>query len=239
MNSSLNINCDLGEGFANDSLIMPLIDACNIACGGHAGNPDTIRHTIRLANAHQVKIGAHPSFPDRENFGRIPMDLSPAELSESLLSQIKDFHQIAQEENTQIHHIKLHGALYNLAAVDLKTAQVVVDSFRKLDFPFKIFTLEKSILAKLASDSFEIVSEAFMDRQYQDDLRLMPRSKPGAVMTDQHKVWEQYRGLMEDEMIETVSGERKKMQAQTVCIHGDQPNTVAHLKYIQKQIENR
>ena len=120
---TIHINCDLGEELYNEDLLMPFISACNIACGGHAGNKEIIENTIDLAKQHQVQIGAHPSFPDRENFGRKVLQIEDNELLDSLVNQISVVLEIANKKNTELHHIKAHGALYNLAAKDQRTAR--------------------------------------------------------------------------------------------------------------------
>ena len=127
----IDINCDLGEGIGNDAEIMPYINSCNIACGGHFGDLQTIKETILLAQKYAVKVGAHPSFPDKENFGRKLMTLSDNDLMDSISQQIKLFHQACNETGARMHHVKLHGALYNLAAKDSHIAELVIQAFKQ------------------------------------------------------------------------------------------------------------
>jgi len=126
----MDINCDLGEGIGNDERIIPFINSCNIACGGHAGDALSMKTTVLLAKKFGLKVGAHPSFPDRENFGRKIMQLSNHELRSELMRQINNLNQIAKNENVTLHHIKPHGALYNLAAINDDIAEVIVDVIR-------------------------------------------------------------------------------------------------------------
>ena len=126
-NQHVDINVDVGEGMGNEALIMPLISSCNIACGGHAGNTETMGSVVKLAKKHGVKIGAHPSFPDKENFGRVKIDIPYASLLSSISQQIKALQEVLSQEHGVLHHIKLHGALYNLAAVNAKTANGIIE----------------------------------------------------------------------------------------------------------------
>ena len=125
---TIDINSDLGEGMDNDPLIMPLISSCNIACGGHYGDEESMRTTVRLAMKHKVKIGAHPAFPDKDNFGRKVLTMTKSELCQSVFDQLLHFYAICEIENAPVHHIKLHGALYNYAAKDAPTADAVVEA---------------------------------------------------------------------------------------------------------------
>ena len=216
MNSYLDINCDLGEGYGNDAAIMPYIQSCNIACGGHAGDEQSMRKTIRLAMQHDVKIGVHPSYPDRKNFGRKVMDISADDLSVSLLNQIELFRKIAEEENALIHHIKLHGALYNVVYEDHKISETIIQSLKQLSFPFKLYTPENAVLGQLASDDIEIIHEVFIDRRYQDNLQLKPRSEKGAILSGNEEAWEQYWQFMNHQRVRSETGKMDAYQ----CTNG-------------------
>ena len=128
---TIHINCELGEELNNEGLLLPFISACNIACGGHAGNTIIIENTIDLAIEHRIQIGAHPSFPDRENFGRKVLQMDDNELLDSLVNQISNVLEIAKKKNTELHHVKAHGALYNLAAKDHRTAEIVIEAIKR------------------------------------------------------------------------------------------------------------
>lgn len=175
---TIHFNCDLGEELDNEDLLMPFISACNIACGGHAGNKEIIENTIDLAIEHRVQIGAHPSFPDRENFGRKIVQLDDQELLDSLVDQISIVLEIANKKNAELHHLKAHGALYNLAAKDQRTAEIVIEAMKQTAPDAVIFVPPKSIIGELAEqEGFTISFEVFCDRNYNDDYSLVNRKK--------------------------------------------------------------
>jgi UPF0271 protein len=237
MSPYLEINCDLGEGFSNDEEIMPLIDACNIACGGHAGNDKSIRKTIQLAKEQEVKIGVHPSFPDILNFGRKRLDLPFSTLRQGILLQLYLFKHIADQEEVKINHLKLHGALYNMAAEDTEMAKSVIKIIKEANFSGTIYAPAKSALAAFAKSDYDIVEEVFLDRAYNTDLSLVSRDLKGAVYQDKELVWEQYVRFKDHQSVKTINGEVKVIKAKTACIHGDTPNAVEQLKYIRENLE--
>ena len=232
----ININCDLGEGMANDSLIMPHIQSCTIACGGHAGDRESIRKTIQLAQKHKIKIGVHPSYPDRKSFGRKTMDISVEELEKSLREQLDVFFEVSNEEGADIHHLKLHGALYNDAANDEILARLVVDILR--DYPIlKLYAPFRSQLSNVASEGIEIVPEGFVDRRYEADLSLRSRSQEDAVIKNSAEAIQQLQQMLQGTI--QVNQEIMELEAKTYCIHGDNPNVLAILKAIQKELYPR
>jgi UPF0271 protein len=232
-NFPFDINCDLGEGLPNDAALMPYLGSCNIACGGHAGNENTIRETIRLAKLHQVKIGAHPSYPDPLNFGRIKMEISLDSLRKSLITQLSLFKNISKEEITDIHHIKPHGALYNFSATDYDTATVILDILEE-QFPGSyLYCPPHSLMERLANErGIAIKREVFADRNYNEDGSLVGRYFPNAVITDDRQVLEHIKAMVENGQIRTANGQRITVQAETLCIHGDNPNALGILKNI-------
>jgi 5-oxoprolinase (ATP-hydrolysing) subunit A len=231
----LDINCDLGEGLDNDDLLMPYLDSCNIACGAHAGDGPTIRKCVRLAKKHMVNIGAHPSFPDRLNFGRKVLEIEAHVLKTSLIQQIELIDKICQEEGALLHHIKAHGALYNLAAKDLNMAGLIV-SIVKEHYPNTVlFCPPFSMMEELAikSDVF-VMREVFADRSYQSDLSLVERNHPKALLTDPEEVLAHVKIMVEQKQIKTIDGVLKSVEADTLCIHGDNPSALEILKTIKK-----
>jgi len=160
----IHINCDLGEGGEYDSQLMPLISACNIACGGHAGDVKTMTKTLLLAKENKVEIGAHPSYPDKENFGRVSMKISEENLIISIINQILSLHKIAQEHGEILTHIKPHGALYNDAAKDKNIAEIVLKAIDKCSLNLPIYCPENSAIFHLIKDKKKVVFEAFADR---------------------------------------------------------------------------
>ena len=230
----IDINCDLGEGMKNDAQIMPYLDSCNIACCGHFGTHKTIVEAIRLAQKQGVKVGAHPSFPDRENFGRKIMAISRKELTDSLYQQIQSFKQACDELGVQMHHIKLHGALYNLVTHDTEIAALCLNVFAATSPDITIYVPDGSVISMLAEDYFPLCFEAFIDRQYHKDLSLVSRGKEGAVIKDIKKAWEQMQMLIEQGQVKTREGEFIAIKADTFCLHGDEDNALDLIEYIRQ-----
>jgi len=226
MRYTIDINADVGEGLGNELRLMPYLSSCNIACGGHAGTPETMRTVVGLAKQHGVKIGAHPSYPDVENFGRQKMDISCAALFLFLEAQIDALREILHDDAT-LHHVKPHGALYNLAAVDEKVAQVVIEVMRRFILPVKLYVPYKSVIARLAiQNNIPIMYEAFADRNYNNDLTLVSRDHNEALIEDADVMFEHVFRMISQQKVKTVLGHEMPILAQTVCIHGDHPNAV-------------
>jgi len=229
----IDINCDLGEGMENDHLIMPYLSSCNISCGAHAGNPDIITHTLVEAKEHGVKIGAHPSYPDRENFGRVSMNMSTTDLEESIKEQLFTFTELAKSQELALHHIKPHGALYNRAAVHEETATVIVNIMKRHFPELILYVPYGSVIASLASrHGLKIWFEAFADRNYDDDLSLVPRSHPQALLQDAEDIITHTWSMVENQQVKTLSGNIRNLKVDTLCIHGDNPNAVNIAKSI-------
>ncbi|WP_370476598.1 5-oxoprolinase subunit PxpA [Tamlana flava] len=223
----IDINVDMGEGLGNEAQLMPYISSCNIACGGHAGDYDTMKAVVKLAKQNQVKIGAHPSFPDRENFGRKIMDMPCVELFTSIKNQIKNLIVVLDEEHLQLHHVKPHGALYNLVSVDERTAKVIVEVMKALMLPAELYVPYNSVMARLAIEhNIPVFYEAFADRNYNDNLTLVARTEKNALIEDEDAMFEHVYNAVVTQKIKTVSGELVSLRANTFCIHGDNPNAV-------------
>lgn len=236
----IDLNCDLGEGLDNEHLLMPLISSCNIACGGHAGSVETIDNVIQLAKKHHVKIGAHPSFPDKENFGRKVMDISDDELQQSLEDQLQLFKERASLLNAEVHHVKPHGALYNLIAIDQEKAEIVVKAIQSVFNRTRIYVPYNSVIEKVAQENgLEIVYEAFADRNYNNDLTLVSRSFPYAVITDKEKVVAHVKSMALQSEVKTVQDAIKPIKAQTFCVHGDNRKALDILEYLHQNLEIR
>jgi len=234
----VDINADLGEGLNNEARLMPFLSSCNIACGGHAGDKQTMLSSILLAKKHQVKIGAHPSFPDRENFGRKPMEISEKDLKNSLINQIKTFISIATSENTKLHHIKTHGALYNLAAKNEKVARIIANAVNYFDLQLKLYAPYESVMARVASEhNIEVIFEAFADRNYNDDLSLVARSNSNAIIVDPKSVFEHVKLIVLNHKVRTLGGVEKRLKAETFCVHGDHANAEQILRFLNAQLQ--
>ncbi len=226
-NHCIDLNCDLGEYESlkqgdTDAAIMPFISSCNIACGGHAGNTEVMTQTIRLAKTHQVAMGAHPSYPDRENFGRCPMDLPPHELKASIRDQILLLVDRVNQQHMSLNHVKPHGALYNQAAEDLPLATLLVETVAEIDDKLMFYGLAHSAMATAAEQvGVRFVAEAFADRAYTVDKTLVPRNQAGAVLTDQNSMLERVISMVQQQSILAITGENIMIKAETICLHGD------------------
>jgi len=234
---TIDINVDLGEGIGNEEELMPYISSCNIACGGHAGDIDTMKSVIKLAKQYHVKIGAHPSFPDKKNFGRVKMNLSDTDLFNTIKTQVEDLILIINEEEAILHHIKLHGALYNLAAIDNNIAHTVLKALKSIALPVKLYVPYKSVIAQLAiENNIEIVYEAFADRMYNDDLTLVSRTHKQALIYDEDKLFNHIYNMVTKQKVKTISGVEVDIIADTFCIHGDNPKAIILIKKLKERL---
>ncbi len=180
-----DINCDMGEGIGNDAQLMPFISSANIACGFHAGNADTMQQTVQLAIHHHVAVGAHPSYDDVANFGRMAMELPASEVYDIVCSQIKTLAAVCCSNNTLLHHVKPHGALYNTAAKDLPTAQAIARAVKDCGPGLILYGLPGTYMQQAAAEAgIAFWGEAFADRSYQPDGTLTPRQQPGALISN-------------------------------------------------------
>ncbi|WP_370390952.1 5-oxoprolinase subunit PxpA [uncultured Winogradskyella sp.] len=233
LNKKIDINADVGEGLDNETAIMPYLSSCNISCGAHAGNEVAIAKTMALAVKNKVKIGAHPSYPDKKNFGRKPMALSHKELLDSLLRQLTFFKRLLKIHKVHLHHIKPHGALYNLAAIDRGVAQVVIELMKNQSKSVKLYVPYGSVIADLALiEGVDIVYEAFADRNYNSDLTLVPRREIKAIITDPKEVLNHCLSIFENESVKCLDGSTATIKASTFCVHGDNENVLTILKYL-------
>ena len=235
--NKVNINADLGEMAGQDEEIMPYLNSCNIATGGHVGDAKSIQKTINLAKRYNVKIGAHPSYPDHENFGRVRPDISDKELHKSLTHQLQNFYKITAENNVDVHHIKPHGALYHDVVNDKSKAELFLEVLADLGLKTLIYTLKDSFLDQLGRKNHRILHEAFIDRRYNLDLSLVSRKEKDALIEKPEEVWNQFYSMVFLNKINVISGEVIDIRADTFCIHGDHPNAVNILKFIQEKLE--
>ncbi|MEX0315809.1 MAG: 5-oxoprolinase subunit PxpA [Allomuricauda sp.] len=233
----IDINCDVGEGVGNESRLLPLINSCNIACGGHAGDLETMRQVIRLAKKFGVKIGAHPSYPDKLNFGRQVMDISAEALQRSIEHQLQSFESVVKSENASMNHIKAHGALYNQTAKDELLAQVYLDIVKKYREHTYLYVPYGSVIAQLALENkFKIIYEAFGDRNYNMDLSLVSRKMENAMIKEPQNVLQHVLPIIKEERVRTISNEYVKLRADTLCIHGDTASALQILMYLSKEL---
>ena len=236
----IDINVDMGEGIGNESQLMPYISSCNIACGGHAGNIETMTEVVKLAKQYRVKIGAHPSFPDKENFGRKPIEMYAAELFSTIRNQINTLISVLDNENAVLNHIKPHGALYNLAAIDEKIAHVIIEVMKSVAMPLKLYVPYKSVIAGLAiKHHVPIIFEAFADRNYNDDLSLVSRQSKNALINDYDDVFEHVYRMITTQKVNTIQGKETNIFAETFCVHGDNLEAVNLVKYLKEHLEGK
>jgi UPF0271 protein len=218
----IDLNADLGEGAAYDAEILACVSSANIACGGHAGDKNSMQSAIALCLQHQVAIGAHPSYRDRANFGRTEMQLSAHELLQQLHDQVQTFKELVQEQGAGLAHLKPHGALYNQAARDPAIADVLIRFIQEYDPALPLMCLAGSLCAEQArAAGVRVIEEGFADRRYHQNGQLMSRTLHGAVIEDNQIALEQTTQLLLEQHILSVEGIRIPMHVDTICLHGD------------------
>jgi UPF0271 protein len=224
---TIDINCDVGEGIQNEHLIMPFISSCNIACGGHFGDKNTINKTIELAIKNEVLIGAHPSFSDKNNFGRKFLDISEVTLKQSIEAQFALFLDCMANFNQKMHHVKPHGALYNLIAQDKKEAQKFIRIIKKYVKDCFLYVPYRSEIATVALENkIKIKYEAFADRNYNEDLSLVSRTHKNGLILNPKDVVKHVLNIVKTNRVKTVFGLEKELKAATFCLHGDTENVI-------------
>ncbi|WP_041535280.1 5-oxoprolinase subunit PxpA [Parvularcula bermudensis] len=231
MRPTIDLNADVGEGMGDDRALIPLVSSVNIACGGHAGTPETMRRAVDLADRSGVGIGAHPAYPDREGFGRRSMDLSPTALREALISQIEALVDVTTRE--AVGHVKPHGALYNDAHKDKALAALMVDVLRMtLPSARLVGPPGGELEAAAMAVGLVFTAEGFVDRAYAEDGSLIPRSEEGAVLVSEADRLRQAISLGLRHEVETLSGETIGLRVQTLCLHGDSDGAVASARAV-------
>jgi len=233
----IDINADVGEGIGNEAQLIPYLSSCNIACGGHAGDVSTMTNVLKLAKQHKVKVGAHPSFPDKANFGRQVLEMNHADLFDNILRQSIALCNIAEQEGMVLNHIKPHGALYNLASADATVAKLVINVVLSFPHRVKLYAPYNSVMAKLASsEHIEVVHEAFADRNYNDDLSLVSRQFDNALKTEKKAVLDHVLDMVKHQKIRSVNGKNIDIKASTICVHGDTKNAFEILKFLNDEL---
>jgi UPF0271 protein len=218
----IDLNADVGEGFLEDSELMSSITSANIACGFHAGNPALIYRTVHFALKHGVGIGAHPSLNDRENFGRLPIEINKDELLADLLYQIGSVKAIAEYLGGSLAHVKPHGALYHMAEYDEQVATTICSAVKHFGPHVALFARSMGNLAKAAEHTgIRVANEVFADRSIQPDGNLTPRSDPGALIQDADAVSDRMLRLIREGTLTAKDGTLLLLKADTICFHGD------------------
>ncbi len=242
--TQVDLNCDMGEStglhaysLENDLAILQHVTSVNLACGYHAGDPQTMHRLVEAALERNIAVGAHPSFPDRQNFGRTPMRLSPEEIYQMVLYQMGALQAFLQVYRSRLHHIKAHGALYNGAAADKTLADAICNAVRDFSPDIMVYGLSGSELIRSAEEKgLRAISETFADRTYQDDGSLTPRTLPGAMIQDTDTSLQQVLQMVQQGNVTSVSGKTIAIRAETICIHGDGPHALEFAARIQQTL---
>jgi UPF0271 protein len=237
--TSIDLNADLGEGEPGDAELLQVVSSCNIACGGHAGDAETITATVGEALANGVTVGAHPGYPDREGFGRRSHFMAGEELLTSLLQQLETFYSISAKLGARVEHVKPHGTLYTDAVTDADLAEVIARAVTSMPGKAALVGQPGTELETAAREhGMVFVAEAFIDRAYQADGRLVPRTEPGAVHDDIEHIKAQAVSLAVDGHAFGQDGSEIRVRADTLCIHGDTPGAVEAARAVREALES-
>lgn len=223
----------------NEKELMPFITSANIACGYHAGDAATMKEVIHLCLQFNINIGAHPSFLDRENFGRINMQLSPQEIYAIVTDQLIVINTISTECGAKLQHVKPHGALYNMAAKDFITAAAIANAVKDFNERLIYFGLSGSVMIEAAAKiGLQTANEVFADRTYQADGTLTPRTQPNALIKDKAAMLRHVTQMVKENKVTIITGEEIFLKADTICIHGDGEHAVEFAKAIKNELFN-
>ena len=232
----LDLNCDLGESFGaytigSDEAIIPYITSANIACGYHAGDPTVMHRSVALCRKYGVQVGAHPGLPDLMGFGRRKMQIAPAEAADCVAYQIGALQAFCQAEGVPLHHVKPHGALYNMAAKDRALADAICRAVQKAAPGAILLALSGSeMVAAAKAIGLPAACEVFADRGYQPDGTLVPRGQPGAMITDEGEAIARVARMVKEGKVTARDGSEVTLQADSVCVHGDGPKALAFVE---------
>ena len=239
----IDLNCDMGEGYGrwalgSDAALLALVTSANVACGLHAGDPHTMRATLRLARERGVAVGAHPGYPDLQGFGRRAMALSADEVRDCVLYQLGALAAFARAEGVTLRHVKPHGALYNVAARDAPIADGIAQAVREFDPSLVLVGLAGSLLVDAGRAlGLVVAEEAFADRAYEPDGALRDRRLTGAVLPTREAAVAQALAIVRDGAVRAWSGELVPLRADTLCIHGDTPGAVEFAQAVRAALE--
>ncbi|HJF74542.1 5-oxoprolinase subunit PxpA [Gallibacterium anatis] len=236
----VDLNVDLAEGCSNDQRLLQLVTSANVACGLHAGDFNEMRKAIRWAKENKVRVGAHPSFPDRENFGRTNMQLPYDELKACLLYQLGAVKALCDAEGVSLSYVKPHGALYNQAAKDESLAALIALTIKQFDPSLKLMGLSGSLMLKVAQQhGLGIISEVFADRHYLADGSLVPRSRADALVDNDEEAISQVLQMVLQGSVPTVDGQDVAIQADSICLHGDGEHAISFAEKIRKALTEK
>jgi UPF0271 protein len=234
----VDLNADLGEGAGHDDELLQLVSSASIACGFHAGDPVSILASIRAARERGVAVGAHPSFADRENFGRTEVALPAVEVFAIVAYQLGAFHALATAAGTRVNHVKAHGALYNMAVRDEKLAEAIARAVLAIDSSLLLFAPGESALERAAqSAKLRVVREVFADRNYLADGSLVPRTRPDALLHDPEEAAVRVLRMLREGVVRSADGKDVEVRAETICVHGDTPGAVDFARSLRESLE--
>jgi 5-oxoprolinase (ATP-hydrolysing) subunit A len=235
----VDLNADLGEGAGHDEELLALVTSANIACGFHAGDADSMRASIEAAHARHVAVGAHPSLFDRENFGRKELPVKPNEVFDAVIYQLGIFAAIAEAAGVRPNHVKPHGALYNMAARDDSLADAIARGVASVDAKLIFFAPVRSALARAGeAHDLQIAHEVFADRNYCNDGSLVSRSRPDALLHDPTQAAPRVLRMLREGKVRSLDGVDVDVRAETICLHGDNPEAVEFARALRSQLEN-
>ena len=238
MKLSVDLNADLGEGSGHDAELFELISSANIATGFHAGDSDTMHAAISAAMQHGVAVGAHPSFFDRENFGRKELKMPNEEVFDAVAYQLGIFQAIASALGVRPNHVKPHGALYNMAVRDEKLADAIARGIESVDPKLILFAPDNTELARAGeTHGVQIAREIFADRNYLNDGWLVPRTRPDALLRDPKEAAERVLRMLREGKVRSVEGHDIDVRGETICVHGDTPGAVEFARELRTQLE--
>lgn len=233
----IDLNCDLGEGIGNDEEILNYVTSANIACGYHAGDYETMKKTVKMCKAKGVKIGAHPGFPDRENFGRKNMNISLDDIKKCVSDQVKSIYKLTKDYNVKLNHVKPHGALYNMAAKDYNIAKAIAEAVFDIDKNVILIGLSDSYIIKAAEETgLKFLNEVFADRAYNNDGTLVSRAIEGAVIHDIDFCVNRVVEMIKDKKVESIDGTEINIKVDTICLHGDNEEALQLAKSIYTRV---
>ncbi|POY47255.1 5-oxoprolinase subunit PxpA [Avibacterium paragallinarum] len=236
----VDLNVDLAEGGGNDQRLLQLVTSANVACGLHAGDFNEMRKAIRWAKENNVRVGAHPSFPDRENFGRTNMQLSDEELKACLLYQLGAIKALCEAENVPLSYVKPHGALYNQAAKEESLATLIVKTIKAFDPELKLMGLSGSLMLNVAEQQgLGTISEVFADRHYLADGSLVPRSRADAMVESDEEAINQVLQMVLNGTVRSVDGVEVAINVDSICLHGDGEHAISFADKIRQALIQR
>jgi UPF0271 protein len=239
MKLSVDLNADLGEGAGHDEKLFELISSANIATGFHAGDADSMHAAVSAAKKRGVAVGAHPSFFDRENFGRRELQISDQEVFDAVAYQLGVFQAITSAVGVRPNHVKPHGALYNMAVRDDKLADAIARAIESVDPKLILFAPDKSELARAGeSHGLRIAREIFADRNYLNDGWLVPRTRPDALLHDPKEAASRVLRMLREGKVRSVEGRDVEVRGETICVHGDTPGAVEFARELRSQLEH-